>query len=92
MRASHGGSADGAGSRVGPDPRRENVDTWSEDIDNRSVVGERSTVVVDVNGTDGDSERLRCWRVVGGVGSVIAGCDDDGDTLGNGVADGSVQG
>lgn len=80
VRASHGSSADCVGSRVRSDPRGQDVDTRGKNIDDRSVVGERGAVVVNVNSADGDGQWLGGGRVVGGVGVIVSSCDDDGDS------------
>jgi hypothetical protein len=60
----HGSSADGVGSGAGADPGGQNVDTGAEDINTGTVVGERGSAPVGVNGSDGQG--------VGGVGRRLA--------------------
>jgi hypothetical protein len=64
VRASHGGTADGVGSAVGGVPGGLDVDTRTEDIDLRTVVGERGSSPAGVGGSNGDS--------VGNVGRRLA--------------------
>lgn len=57
VRAGHGGTADGVGSRVGADPGGEDVDTRAKDVDTGTVVGERSRAPAGVDGSNGQSVR-----------------------------------
>ena len=53
--ASHGGTADGGGSSVGSSPCWGDVHSGGEDVNTWSVVGEGSSDVTAVGGTDRDS-------------------------------------
>lgn len=90
MRSGHGGTGDGVGSSVGADPGGENVHTRGEDVEVRAVVGERSTSVVGVNGTDGASSGLGSWGDVAGILVLVTGGDGGEDSSLGGGADGAV--
>jgi hypothetical protein len=65
--SSHGGTADGVGSGGTSDPGAENVDTWCENIKDRSIVGEACSCIVGVNGTDRDGVWCGGWGNICGV-------------------------
>ena len=54
MGASHGSSTDGVGSIITIDPCGGDVYTWGKDIYTGTVVGEGSTGVRRIGGTNGD--------------------------------------
>ena len=97
MGSSHGSTAELSSDRVATNVRRHNVNTGTEDIDLRTVVGEGSSLERLVGGSNGDgvgSVGRRLSR--DGKGSAeavtVSGCDDGEDTLleggGNGVGPG----
>lgn len=90
MRSSHGGTADSVRGSVRADPGRENVHTRGEDVEVRTVVGERSTCIVGVRGTNSASSRLRSWRVVASIVVVVTGGDSSEDSSVSSGADGAV--
>lgn len=92
MRGGHGGSGDGVGGGRAADPCGLHVNTWGEDVKDRAVVGEVSAGVGVIDGTNGDGVLGRGGGVVGGIGTVVTGSDDDGDAVGDGGFDSRVEG
>lgn len=68
VRSSHGGTIDGVGGRVGADPGRLDVLAGGEDINDRPVVGERSTGVAAGAGSDSQSVGGRGRARVASIG------------------------
>lgn len=92
VRASHRGTADGVGSGVGSVPGGQNVDTGGEDVDTRTVVGERGSAPAGVNGSNGQSvgsvgRRLARDGERSAVAVTVTGSNDGQDTSGVGSVD-----
>lgn len=92
MGGSHGGSGDGVNGGGAADPCRLHVNTGGEDIEGGTEVGELGAVVGVVGGTNGDGVLGRGGGVLRGIGVVVTGSDDDGDTGGDGGFDSRVEG
>ena len=90
MRSSHGSTGDGVSATVVPGG--ENGDTRSKDVNDGTVVGERSEAVRAVGGTDGVDCRLGCRRGVASISTIVTGSDGHEDTSADCVGRGSVDG
>jgi hypothetical protein len=88
----HGGTRDGVGGRVRSDPRRGDAGSGCEDIEDRSVVGVRSTAVSVVGGTNGDGSGGGSRGGVSGVGVAVSSSDGEGDTGVHGLSNSAVDG
>lgn len=75
MGGSHGGSANGVGGSVVPGGG--DIETWGEDIDDRSVVGEIGNFVSDSAGSDGDSGGGTSGAGTIGIGGGVSSSDGD---------------
>jgi hypothetical protein len=86
----HGGPGDGVGGGGRADPGGGDGGAGAEDINTGAVVGVTGTVVVDVGGSDSDSQGLGGGGVRAGIGVVVTGSDNHGDTAVGGGRDGVV--
>jgi hypothetical protein len=84
--SSHGGTRDGVGTAV--EPGGEDGNTWSVDVDNGSVVGERSNAVGAVSRTNSVDSRLRGGRRAGSVSAIVTGGNGEENTSRNSVGSG----
>lgn len=73
------------------DPRGEDVDTGSEDVDSFAVVGVDISLVVDVTTTHRAGSELRGRRKVLGISVLVTGSDGGEDTVANQSGDGFVD-
>ena len=92
MGSSHGGTGEGSGGGVAGVVSGEDARAGSEDVEDGAVVGEGRAGISVGGGTDGDGVGGRGRGVVGGVGVVVTGSDDEGDAVVDGSLDSGVQG
>lgn len=88
----HGGSRDGVGGGSRSNPCGEHANTWGEDVEDGTEVGEAGTSIILVNGADGNDCWLGGWGDVGSVLVLVTGSDDGGDTSSDSGLDGVVAG
>jgi hypothetical protein len=78
MGGSHRSAIQVGVSIIGSEPRTQDGDTRSKNIDRRSIVRKRRLVIIDIRCRDGDGKSSGAWGVVGGETTIITGCDDKG--------------
>ena len=88
----HRGTGEGGSGGVTSVVGGEDGRTRGEHIEGGAVVGVRGAGISGGGSTDSDSVGSRGGGVVGGVGVVVTGSDDKGNTSGDGGLDGGVQG
>lgn len=88
----HGSARDGVLGAGGADPGRGDGSAGGEDVDNGAVVGVGGNGISRGGGADSADGGLGSGRVVGGVGTVVAGGDSEEDTGLNHGGSGAVGG
>jgi len=88
--SSHGSSRNGVGAVARPG--RKDIDTGSKNVDESAIVGEGGAYIAAIGSTDGEGSGFGGWRVVGGIGVRVTGCDSKEDTGLNGGGDSVIHG
>jgi len=91
MGRGHGGTRDGVDGVWGADPGGLNADTRAEDVSALSVVGEVSTVIIQVRGADGEGLLSGGRGVAASIGVVVTGSDSEVNTSIDSSVDSSVE-